>query len=99
MMAMAKKSTRRIFDIIKLKREREDVAMVDVTNLRRFLRGTTHKRGAKETRGRKSIYIRQNVLSMTAARRKFMARETICKNCSEKGTPAVASTLHAAMHA
>ena len=72
-MAMAKKrSTRQIFDIFKLKREREDVAMVDITNLRRFLRGTTHKRGAKETHGRKSIYGRQNVLSINAARRKFI---------------------------
>ena len=46
--------------------------MVDITNIRRFLRGSTHKRGAKETRGRKRLYSRRNVLSMNAARRKFI---------------------------
>ena len=99
MAVVKKKSTKQIFDIIKLKREKEDVAMVDITNLCRFLRGHTHKRGAKETCGRKAIYSRKNVLAMNAARHKFMARETTCSNCSEKGTPGVAPTLHATMHA
>ena len=72
MAVVKKKSTKQIFDIIKLKREKEDVAMVDITNLRRFLRGHIHKRGAKETRGRKTIYSRKNVLTMNAARRKFI---------------------------
>ena len=64
-MAMAKKkSTKQIFDIIKLKPEKEDVALVDISNLRRFLRGHTRKRGVKETCGRKAIYSHKNELAM-----------------------------------
>ena len=46
--------------------------MVNITVVRRFLKGKTHKRGVKETRGRKRIYSRRNVLTMNAARRKFI---------------------------
>ena len=46
--------------------------MVNLTVVRRFLKGTAHKREVKETRGRKRIYSRRNVLKMNAARRKFI---------------------------
>ena len=70
------RSANQIFDIIRKMREKDNIEMVDLTNVRRFLRGATHKRGAKETRGRKCIYSRRNVLSMNAARRKFIKKST-----------------------
>ena len=70
------RSTNQIFDVIRKKREKDNSEMVDITNVRRFLRGATHKCGAKETRGRKRIYSRRNVLSMNAARRKFIKKST-----------------------
>ena len=70
------RSTKQIFDIIRKKREKDNIEMVHITNVRLFLRGVTHKRGAKETRGRKCIYSRRKVLSMNAARGKFIKKTT-----------------------
>ena len=61
-----------VFDMLQNARRRQGVAMVNITVVRRFLKGTTHKRGKEETRGRKRIYSRRNVLSMNAARRKYI---------------------------
>ena len=43
-------TTKHILNPIETKRERADVAMVDITSLRRFLRGATRKHEAKERR-------------------------------------------------
>lgn len=71
--AMARKSTSlQIYDLLERARVRRGIQMVNLTVVRRFLKGATHKRGAKETRDRKRIYSRRNVLTMNAARRKFI---------------------------
>lgn len=46
----------------------------DVTSVRRFLKGMTHKRGRSENRGRKKKVSRRNVLSMNATRRKIIKK-------------------------
>ena len=61
-----------VFDTLEKARQREGVAMVNLTVVRRFLKGSTHKPGKKEARGRKRIYSRRNVLPMNAARRKYI---------------------------
>jgi len=61
-----------VFDTLEKARQRKGVAMVNLTVVRRFLKGSTHKPGKKEARGRKRIYSRRNVLSMNAARRKYI---------------------------
>ena len=43
--------------------------MVNITVVRRFLKGKTHKRGATETRGRKRTFTRRNVLHMNSVRK------------------------------
>ena len=71
--ASAKNETlKAVFDMLQNARRRQGVAMVNITVVRRFLKGGTHKRGKEETRGRKRIYSRRNVLSMNAARRKYV---------------------------
>ena len=64
-----------VFDLLQKRRLRQGVEMVNITVVRRFLKGKTHKRGLKETRGTKTVYSRSNVLAMNAARRKYV-RET-----------------------
>ena len=71
--AMARNSTPlQIYDMLERTRVRRGIQMVNLTVVRRFLKGATHKRGRKETRGRKRVYSRRNVLTMNAARRKFI---------------------------
>ena len=48
--------------------------MVNVTVIRRFLKGKTHKRGVQETRGRTRTYSRRNVLTMNATRRAYIKK-------------------------
>ena len=46
--------------------------MVNITAIRRYMRGRSHKRGPVETHGRKCAFSRRNVLAMDAARHKFI---------------------------
>ena len=64
------KTTGQIWELVKKRRARAGTPMVNITVLRRFMRGRTHKRGKVETRGRARALSRRNVLTMDAARRK-----------------------------
>ena len=66
------KTTSQIFAMVAKKRFVCAVAMVNITVIRRLLRGRTHRRGKVETRGRKRSFIRRNVLAMDTARRQFI---------------------------
>ena len=68
----AGQTTSDIFASIAKKRAARSVDMVNITALRRFLRGRSHRRGKVETRGRKRTLTRRNVLAMDAARRRFI---------------------------
>ena len=68
------KSTTQIFAMVATSRKKVGALMVNVTVVRRFLRGTTHKRGAKETRGRPPTYSRRNVLTMNTARLRIIKK-------------------------
>ena len=46
----------------------------DVTSVRRFLRGATHKRGAKETRGRKREFGPTKVRQLEKMRKKLLKK-------------------------
>ena len=46
--------------------------MVNITAVRRFLRGQTDRRGRSETRGRKCTFSRRFVMSMDKARKKLI---------------------------
>ena len=62
------KTPQQIFDIVQETRAKRSVEMVNITVVRRFLKGQTHKRGSKETRGRPRTYIRKNVITMNSLR-------------------------------
>ena len=66
----AGKTASQIFAMVTKKRVARGVAMVNITVIRRFLRGRTHRRGKVETRGRKRSLTRRNVLAMDTARRR-----------------------------
>ena len=68
----AGKTTSQIFAMVAKKRSARGTAMVNITVIRAFLRGRTHRRGKIETRGRKRTFSRRNVLAMDAARRRFI---------------------------
>ena len=68
----AGKTASQIFAMVAKKRVARGVAMVNITVIRRFLRGRTHRRGKVETRGRKRSFTRRNVLAMDTARRRFI---------------------------
>ena len=68
------KTPSEIFDKLEAQRRRKATEMVNITVVRRFLNGTTHKRGIAETRGRKRTYSRRNVLTMNAARRAMIKK-------------------------
>ena len=57
------KTTPQIHALVEKLRTKKDVPMVNITVLRRFLRGKTHKRSRVETRGRKRTLSRRNVLT------------------------------------
>ena len=66
------KSTIEIYNAIARRRARRGIPMVNVTAIRSLVRGQSHRRGKVETRGRKRALSRRNVLSMDAARVKFI---------------------------
>ena len=69
---MAGKTASQVFvQLAKVRRSR-GVDMVNITAVRRFMRGKSHRRGKVETRGRKRVFTRRNVLAMDATRRKFI---------------------------
>ena len=67
-----KKSVAQIHDMLAKRRHHTGVSMVNITVVRRFVRGKTHHRGGVETRGRKRVLTRRNVLAMDSARRKLI---------------------------
>ena len=58
------KTPAEVFSVLQKRRFREGAPMVNITVVRRFLRGKTHKRGRSETRGRKRSLSRRNVLAL-----------------------------------
>ena len=62
-------STPVIHTKIKASRQRIRVAPLDITVVRRFLKGKTHRRGVVEKRGRKRSWTRANVLKANAVRK------------------------------
>ena len=72
--AASGKSAVEIWNVLAKKRRARGVDMMNVTAIRRFLRGKTHRRGMVETRGRKPIFTRKNVLAMDATRKKFIKK-------------------------
>ena len=46
----------------------------DVTSVRRYLRGATHKRGAKETRGRKRAFTPKKMRSLNKIRKQLLKK-------------------------
>lgn len=66
------KSAVQIWSDLAKKRRARGVTMMNVTAIRSFLRGKTHRRGKVETRGRKRTFTRKNVLAMDATRKKFI---------------------------
>ena len=63
-----------IFKQIATRRRAKGVEMLNVTAIRRFLRGKSHRRSKVETRGRKRIFTRKNVFAMDAARRSMIKK-------------------------
>ena len=61
-----------IYDVIARSWACRGIPMVNVTAVRSFMRGRPHRRGKVETCGRKRALPRRNVLSMEAARIKFI---------------------------
>ena len=79
-----------IHSILAKRRAAKKIEMMNLTAVRRFLRGKTHKRGKVETRGRKRALTRRNVLAMDKARLKFIAstkgtRQATWNLISDKG--------------
>jgi len=74
-MARRNKTTSDIFGTLEQRRRRQNVPMVNITVLRRFPRGKTHRLAAVERRGRKRVLSRSNVQAMEAVRRKFVPRD------------------------
>ena len=68
----AGKAAADFFNAIAKKRNGRRVEMVNITAIRRLMRGKSHRRGKLETRGRKRLFSRRNVFAMDAARRKFI---------------------------
>ena len=66
------KSPTEVFKAISSQRSRRGVEMVNITAVRRFIRGRPHRRGKVEARGRKRKFSRRNVLAMDKARRSFI---------------------------
>jgi hypothetical protein len=63
-----------IHELLRKRRSTKKIDMMNLTAVRRFLRGKTHKRGQVEARGRKRAVTRRNVMAMDNARRKFIDR-------------------------
>ena len=62
-------SANRIHTKLEEMRDRRGVQTPNVTVVRKFLKGKTHKRGRVETRGRKKKWTRANVLAANRVRR------------------------------
>ena len=84
------KSAVEIWSILAKRRRARGVAMMNVTAIRRFVRGKTHRRGKVETRGRRRIFTRKNVLAMDATRKKFIKRTKGAFRATWKGIRAKA---------
>ena len=58
------KTPAEVFPVLQKRRLREGAPMVNITVVRRFLRGKTHKRGRSGAHGRKRSLSRRNVLAL-----------------------------------
>jgi hypothetical protein len=56
------------------KRAKQHVPLLDLTSVRRFLRGLTHRVDKQETRGRKRVYSRKNVSKMNRERKALIKK-------------------------
>lgn len=75
------KTIPQIHEALSQRRAKKDIATPDITTVRRALRGATHRRGRKETRGRKKV------LSSAMVRKMNTARKTLSKKAAGKGAP------------
>ena len=68
--------------LLMARRARKDISTPDVIALRKVIKGSTYKRGPKETRGRKRTYSRKWVISLNVARKKLLSscahRQEVC---------------------
>ena len=63
-----------IWKKLKAARAKRSLPPPDLTTIRRFLKGKTHRLDARENRGRVPIYTRQNVLKMEKTRKELIAK-------------------------
>ena len=63
-----------IHGLIEARRGRKGIKPPNLTAIRRALRGATHKRGHKETRGRKLKYTKKMVSKANDARKKLIKK-------------------------
>jgi hypothetical protein len=63
-----------IWKKLKAKRAKNRTAPPDLTSVRRLLKGKTHRQDQAETRGRKAVYTRKNVLKMEKVRKDLIAK-------------------------
>ena len=68
------KSPSEIHARLAARRQRAGVEVPDLTTLRRAIKGKTHKRGRKETRGRKAKYSKKWVVSLNRARKYLLKK-------------------------
>jgi hypothetical protein len=62
------------------RRERQGIDAPDLTTVRKFLKGKTHRRGRVDKRGQTPIFSRRNVLAMNRARVTLIKK---CKNTKQ----------------
>ena len=72
--AGARATAAEIWKKLKAARAKRGLPPPDLTTIRRFLKGNTHRLDAHETRGRGPIYTRQNVLKMEKTRKELIAK-------------------------
>ena len=72
------KSSSDINSSISKSRAKRGIAIVNITAVRRYMSGRSHKRGPVETRGRKRTFSRRNVLAMDIVRRAPVTTSIIC---------------------
>jgi hypothetical protein len=63
-----------IYKKLKAARAKSRVAPPDITSVRRFLKGTTHRQDTKEKRGRPKVFTRRNVLKMEKTRKELIKK-------------------------
>ena len=83
------KTPAEVFSVLQKRRLREGAPMVNITVVRRFLHGKTHKRGRPGAHGRKRSLSRRNVLAL----RVCVAGGALHAHCT-----LIARSLHGTLH-